>query len=131
MGQRFLIDTNIPLEIILDQNYSKHSAHILNTMKNLYITDFSLKSLFIVSQRHNVDIVLLERFLNLLLKKCKLVEVKNTNLLEIYKLCAEKNLDYDDAHLYFYCKEGNFKILTYDKHLLKYKSISKDAKLLI
>lgn len=129
--EQFLIDTNIPLGIILGQNNAAISAHILNTKTNLHITDFSLKSLFIVSQRNNVETAILEKFVKLLLSKCTSIQVDNEYLLDIYTICEDKNLDFDDAHLYFLAKKKKLKIITYDKHLLKYNSISSDGRLLI
>ncbi len=131
METQYLIDTNIPLEIILAQNNAMNSADILNNLGNLYITDFSLKSLFLVAYRKHIELEKLEVFISLLLKKCKVIQITNEELVDIYAITIKKNLDFDDAHLYYLAKKNKMKIITYDKHLLKYKSVSINGNLLL
>ncbi len=100
----FLVDTNVFLEIVLQQDKKEDCKRFLdNNIGNLNITDFSLHSLGLILFRYGKEQI-----------SRKFVEdvIPNTNLLslpvelyrEIVNVRGSLNLDFDDAYQYSMAK---------------------------
>jgi len=115
-----LIDTNIFLELLLDQE-KKQSAHEILTQietgkLNAVISGFSLHSIeFIlcVKKKHAIlreFLQALDEFPNLSIYYTTLEED-----LKILDIVDRTSLDFDDANQYYVAKKFNAEIITFDK----------------
>ncbi len=131
MDKRLLIDTNIPLESLLDQKLAPIAEKIIELDTPKFITNFSVNSIALISLKNRVENKIFEQYLKFLLEKCELINLNIEDTLESYKLVESKKLDFDDSHIYFMAKKYNLKIITFDKHLLRYRSLAINGKHLI
>ena len=122
MKKRYLIDTNIPLAILLKEEKSEIAGKILQITSEeklgIYITEFSI---------HSIGIVLGKRkkfsefnfFLDDINKRgIKIVRLETTELKEIGNVCKTFKFDFDDAYQYLYAKKKGLILLTWDKDFL-------------
>ncbi len=127
-----LIDTNIFLELLLDQNKKKKAHEILTQVETgeleVVISGFSLHSIeFILCVKKKYDI--LRDFL-LALNEFPNVSIYHTTLeedLKILEIVDRTSLDFDDANQYYIAKKFNAELITFDKDF----KIIKDVKVRI
>ena len=117
----YLLDTNIWLELLLNQEKAKEVEQFLDFIKDseIFISSFSLYSISIYLCRIN-KFDTLKSFINDLSENS--VEVINTNLLEIHSIIEiEKSydLDFDDALQYHVSTSNNLTLISYDKDFEK------------
>ena len=119
----YLLDTNIFLEILLEQEKSGECEILLKNIKNskvlFYVSSFTLHSIE-VAMIHEGKIELLSDFLRFILAS-KIIRLDtNTNEeLQILNFAKEFELDFDDAFQFYLCRRNNLKIISYDKHFDK------------
>ena len=119
----YLLDTNIFLEILLEQEKSGECEILLKNIKNskvlFYVSSFTLHSIE-VAMIHEGKIELLSDFLRFILAN-KIIRLDtNTNEeLQILNFAKEFELDFDDAFQFYLCRRNNLKIISYDKHFDK------------
>lgn len=114
----YLLDTNIFLELFLEQEKSNEVRDLFNKLSvDLFkISDFSLRSIGILLFRQNKHDVF-SQFLKDLspgeLVECVHLEAEDyPNLAE----CAKKfQLDFDDAYQYTLAKKFGFRIVSFDQ----------------
>ncbi len=114
-----LIDTNIFLELLLDQKKKKIAAEIVYRIEqgeiNAIVSGFCLHSIeFILSIRKKHEI--LREFLRVL-NDLPNISVYHTMLeedLEILDIVDQTALDFDDANQYYVAKKFNAEIITFD-----------------
>ncbi len=114
----YLLDTNIFLELMLEQENADQVEHLITRESNelLYLTDFSLHSIGIILFRESKP-ELFEQFSNDLLsaKNIRLIglnKVDTNRIVEVHKIY---NLDFDDAYQYTSAEKYNLRIVSYDK----------------
>jgi predicted nucleic acid-binding protein len=113
----YLLDTNIWLELLLNQEKSKEVECFLNLIKDseIFISSFSLFSICILlSKLKKYDTLV--RFVDDLFDND--VEVININFNEIKNIIEiEKNynLDFDDAFQYYVSLSYELTLISYDK----------------
>ncbi len=117
----YLLDTNIWLELLLNQEKAKEVEQFLDFIKDsdIYISSFSLYSICIYLCRID-KFDTLKSFVNDLSENN--VEIINTNLLEIHSIIEiEKsyNLDFDDALQYYVSTSNKLTLISYDKDFEK------------
>ncbi len=117
----YLLDTNIWLELLLNQEKAKEVERFLDFIKDseIFISSFSLYSISIYLCRIN-KFDTLKSFVDDLSENN--VEVINTNLLEIHSIIEiEKsyNLDFDDALQYYVSTSNKLTLISYDKDFEK------------
>ncbi len=115
----YLIDTNIFLEILLEQKLEKECTKFLDeTEEDYYITDFSLHSIGVILFRMKKDEIFL-KFLNDMFLNTEKITLSD----ELYKELPDKrknmNLDFDDIYQIEVTKEHGFKLVTMDSDFKK------------
>jgi predicted nucleic acid-binding protein len=112
-----LIDTNVFLSALLKQNDWKTSEDFFMFMERqnirCFMSDFSLHSICLILSRRKENNTLIT-FLENLIKKTYLtiIKVNSQDLLAITKL--KQKLDFDDRIQYFFAKQKNIPLITYD-----------------
>jgi predicted nucleic acid-binding protein len=120
----FLVDTNIFLEILLEQDKKENCKRFLNNnIESLTITDFSLHSIGIILFKYGKEDVF-RKFVEDIV-----TNIKNLSLpVELYNNVVDvrKNLtlDFDDAYQYTIAKYYGLKIVTMDKDFGVIKDIN-------
>lgn len=125
MGKHvYIVDTNVVLEYLLDQTYFDLAHQVLKEI-DFRITKFSFDALFVVgsSRKFRPNVMhLLTYFLSKTSRS--MLEFSLDEALDIYSSMPIWQLDFDDAHLKFIAEREGLKVLTFDKHLLKYPDIA-------
>jgi predicted nucleic acid-binding protein len=114
-----LIDTNIFLELLLNQEKKEIAKNILNRLEKgeieAVISGFTLHSIeFILSIKKKNDV--LKEFLQAL-QDFSNISVYQTTLeedLEIIDIMEQTHLDFDDANQYYIAKKFEAEIITFD-----------------
>jgi hypothetical protein len=115
---KFLVDTNVILEVILSQEKATEAKSFLMKIEEhqFFITDFSLHSIgLLLFQRnqHNV----FERFYDDMIIGAGMM-VLSLNTDEIKNLAQASirfNLDFDDAYQYYLANKFNLTLVSFDK----------------
>ncbi len=119
----YLLDTNILLEILLDQEKKEVCKQfIVENADNLNISDFSLFSIAIVlfkGKAYNDY----SKFLNTVTETMDIRTMPIDAHGQIIETSLLMNLDFDDAYQYNVAKFFGFKIVTMDKDFKKVKDI--------
>ena len=118
----YLIDTNIFLEILLEQEKSKEcEALISNAVQssNFHVSSFTLHSIEVIMLR-NTKINKLMEFLSDL-NESKIIRIETNTEDELNALNSMKKfkLDFDDSMQIYLCEKHNLKIISFDKHFDK------------
>jgi len=120
----YLIDTNIFLEILLNQKKKdKCKKFLLKNQSELNISDFSLYSIGIVLFREKLfdDY---ENFLqDILQNEFFLISIPVEQHSEIMESSKKFKLDFDDSYQYSLAKSEDLKIVTMDKDFRNVKDI--------
>jgi len=120
----FLVDTNIFLEILLEQDKKENCKRFLNNnIESLTITDFSLHSIGIILFKYGKEDVS-RKFVEDIV-----TNIKNLSLpVELYNNVVDVRksltLDFDDAYQYTIAKYYGLKIVTMDKDFGVIKDIN-------
>lgn len=116
----YLIDTNIFLEILLDQGKSSECEELLFSIgdleKQFFVSGFTLHSIEVIMSREGMEDDLEDFLQDMDLMD---IQVVNTTVLEEYKtvsLMKETELDFDDSFQYFICRKMDLDIISYDDH---------------
>jgi predicted nucleic acid-binding protein len=114
----YLIDTNIILELLLNQTRSDEVDKFLRTnpLENLYISDFSVYSIGILLLKQKLQDVFMQFIEDFLLDGG--VQVKRLSLQDmvtIVNISKRFNLDFDDAYQYVTAEKYNLTIISFDK----------------
>jgi len=119
----FLVDTNIFLEILLEQDKKEDCMRFLeNNIGNLNITDFSLHSIGVVLFKYGKEEIF-ENFVNDVIPNVKLLSLPMDLYGEVVNARKSLNLDFDDAYQYSLAKYYGLKIVTMDKDFDKIKDV--------
>ena len=119
----FLVDTNIFLEIFLDQTKEENCRIFLNNyIGKLIITDFSLHSIGIILFKYNKEDVF-QKFIEDIVPNVKLLSLPMEKYIEVINVKKSLNLDFDDAYQYSVAKYYGLKIVTMDKDFEKIKDV--------
>jgi predicted nucleic acid-binding protein len=110
-----LIDTNVFLEILLEQEQQKLCKQfIIDNLDNLFISDFSLHSIGVVTFRKNKE-TLFTAFVQDMLPHLNVLALPKNSYIEMNTLSKTLNLDFDDAYQYSIAKYYDLKLVTLDK----------------
>ena len=109
-----MIDTNIFLEILLNQEKSEVCKTYLNeSIGKICMSDFSLHSIGVILFR-NEKIDLYKAFINDVLPKVKLVTLQSKDYYKVADIANQFNLDFDDAYQVAVAKSLNLSVSTMD-----------------
>jgi len=106
----FLIDTNIWLEIILEQEKAEEFKELLQSVSSssIFITDFSVYSIGIHLFRGKIH--------NAFVKVgIRLIRLEPMDMRKILSISLRFNLDFDDAYQYVASQKYNLTIVSYDR----------------
>jgi predicted nucleic acid-binding protein len=114
-----LADTNIFLEILLNQKAKERCKTFLNThIGNLAISDFSLHSLGIILFKEGKQKVF-NQFLKDILPYVLVYSLSKPSYSVLSEVSASSGLDFDDAYQCSLSSENSFEIATMDKDFKK------------
>ncbi|HET6402313.1 MAG TPA: PIN domain-containing protein [Candidatus Kapabacteria bacterium] len=112
---KYLLDTNIFLEIILRQVRSAVSKQfILEHLQEIAISDFSLHSIGVILYRRK-KLHLYAEFIRDLGEKLQLVVLPVDALENIHSVITESGLDFDDAYQLIAAQTFGLEIVTFDR----------------
>lgn len=116
---RFLIDTNIFLEILLEQDMSESCTTFLRgqDLSSCFVSDFTLHSIGVILFRYK-RMHLFEEFLRdfLVDTGIDILSLSVQSLSTIGTVSEKLKLDFDDSYQYLCAKENDLKILSFDTH---------------
>ena len=122
--KNLLIDTNIFLEILLDQEKKEQCKIFLNkNIDVLFISDFSLHSIGVILIRNKKEKIY-EKFINDILLKISIVTLSKGKYKEVAKISRKYNLDFDDSYQTCISIDKEYEIITMDKDFRKVEEIS-------
>ena len=112
---KYLLDTNIFLEIILRQVRSAVSKQfILEHLQEIAISDFSLHPIGVILYRRK-KLHLYAEFIRDLGEKLQLVVLPVDALENIHSVITESGLDFDDAYQLIAAQTFGLEIVTFDR----------------
>ena len=115
---RYLVDTNIWLERLLDQEKSEIVFRFLDsTPKNqIYISDFTLHSIGVILTKlkryDTLDKFVRDLFIN---GQIEQVNLDSNDFVDLIQNIKDHNLDFDDAYQLTVSQKYDMTILTFDK----------------
>jgi uncharacterized protein len=115
---RYLVDTNIWLERLLDQEKSVIASNFFDLIPtdSLFVSDFSIHSIgVILSRLKKYDVF--ETFINDLFISghIELLSLNSSDLLEVIGNTQKYKLDFDDSYQFSVAQKYDLTIITFDK----------------
>ena len=114
----FLIDSNIWLEIFLNQEKANEAKAFINSVSNdkMFITEFTLYSICIILTRQK-KLDLFHIFIEDVLQNAEvsILSININEFTEIAKLITKYNLDFDDAYQYFVAEKYDLTLISFDR----------------
>ena len=115
---RYLVDTNVWLERLLDQEKSVIASKFFDLIPtdSLFVSDFSIHSIgVILSRLKKCDIF--ETFINDLFinGQIELLSLDSSDLLEVIGNIQKYKLDFDDSYQFSVAQKYDLTIITFDK----------------
>ena len=114
---RYLVDTNVWLERLLDQEKSDISAKFLElaSPEKILISDFSLHSIGVILFRYK-KLILFETFIEDLFinAKIEVLSLDTTDLLEVSVNSKKFKLDFDDSYQLTLSQKYDLTLITFD-----------------
>ncbi|HOX76260.1 MAG TPA: PIN domain-containing protein [Candidatus Cloacimonadota bacterium] len=115
---RYLVDTNVWLERLLDQEKSEITSSFLNstTTDSIFVSDFSIHSIGVILSRlkkYNV----FEKFLHDLFinGQIELLSLYSVDLLNVIENIKKYKFDFDDSYQYTVAQKFDLTIVTFDR----------------
>jgi len=117
----YLFDTNIFLEILLNQDKKEKAKNLIKThFYQLFISDFSLHSIGIIlikQKKFNI----FNEFLNDFIPNATILSLPKNKYPDLNKIAERFQLDFDDAYQTTLAKEFNLTIITMDNDFIRVK----------
>jgi len=125
MAIKYLIDTNIFLEILLNQEKKKVCKKcLIDRFGKIAISDFSFHSIGVILFRKK-KFETFNSFVNDVLPQIEILTTQRKYYTEISNIAIQFNLDFDDAYQVAVAKSRNITIVTMDKDFEKVKDLYK------
>ena len=119
----FLADTNIFLEILLQQDKEQDCQKFLNDNSgNIGITDFSLHSIGVILFRYEKEDIF-QKLVEDVISTTKLLSLPMELYTEVINAKKSLNLDFDDAYQYSIAKHYRLKVVTMDRDFETIKDV--------
>lgn len=119
----YLIDTNIFLEILLEQEKSKECEELIFRLSQIeeyfYVSSFTLHSIEVIMTKQNKTDALREFLLDILSSRIIQIGTNAMDELNALKTMGKLNLDFDDALQTYICENHKLKIISFDRHFDK------------
>jgi uncharacterized protein len=115
---RYLVDTNVWLEQLLDQEKSEIASRFFKLIptEKLFVSDFSIHSIGIILTRlKKFDVF--EKFIDDLFVNAQLeqLHLDTIDLLDVITNIQKYNLDFDDSYQFSIAQKYDLTIITFDK----------------
>jgi len=111
----FLFDTNIFLEILLDQEKKELCKKLLSdNIGSIYLSDFSLHSIGVILLKQK-KVKIFDKFLKDILPHSTILSLPKEKYSEIPIIASKYKLDFDDAYQSMIAVEFDIGIKTMDK----------------
>jgi len=114
---KFLIDTNIFLEVMLNQQHAQEAKSFLqeSDIHEYFISDFSLHSIALILLRRRA-FNLLERFIADTVRSgsIRVLGVLPDDLMQVVDAAQQHGLDFDDAYQYVLALQHELPIISFD-----------------
>jgi predicted nucleic acid-binding protein len=113
----YLLDTNIILELLLDQDRAEQVERFLRNTppEQLYLSEFSLYSLGIILFRHREHDAFLQIVEDLLVvNRIRLIRLGEAEMQSVVRAAQRFNLDFDDAYQYVAAELSDAVIVSFD-----------------
>jgi len=117
----YLIDTNIFLEVLLEQERTEECKELLNKVLEgeltAFVTSFSLHSIAIIMEKlkdlsaYQIFVETISEFKGIIFYSPSIHDE-----IGICKIAKEESLDFDDALHYYTAKKFGLTIISFDKH---------------
>ena len=108
----YLIDTNIFLEILLEQEKSKECEALLKKIRNssflFYVSSFTLHSIEVIMIRNNKVNELMGFLSDVIVSKIIRIDTNSDDEINSVKAMKELKLDFDDSIQFYVCKKLAF-----------------------
>ena len=115
---RLLIDTNVIIEVMLNQQQAQQAKDFLALagQHSFYLSNFSLHSICQILLRRRL-LLALETFFNdvILTGNITVVAFKETELPDVIDAARLLNLDFDDAYQYTMAEKNNLTLVSFDR----------------
>ena len=115
---RYLVDTNVWLERLLDQEKSAIVSRFLDTIPlgDLFVSDFAIHSIGVILSRYK-KLNLFEKFITDLFVNGQIeqLSLNSVDLINVILNIQEFNLDFDDAYQLSVSQKYDLVIVTFDK----------------
>ncbi len=114
-GRKYLVDTNIFVEILLKQNKEIACTQFITVhFSEIVISQFTLQSIALICNRNNSP-GLFTKFLADVVEHIEVITLESASLKDIENIISSSKLDYDDAYQLKAAQLGNFEIVTMDR----------------
>ena len=116
-GLVYLLDTNIILEVLLNQEQSDKVAQFFSQAPTarLHLSEFSLYSLGVILLRLKRHEAFAQAVEDLLLSgACGLIRLEVQDMAQVAEAALTFSLDFDDAYQYYVAKKYNLGPLSFD-----------------
>jgi predicted nucleic acid-binding protein len=113
----YLLDTNIVLEMLLDQNRASDAAQLLREIppEQLHLSEFALYSLGIILLWLGQHETFLDTVQDLIIAGgIPLMRLGAEDMREIVRVAQRFNLDFDDAYQYTVAERYDLTIISFD-----------------
>jgi len=115
---RYLVDTNVWLERLLDQDKSDVAQIFFDSIStsNIFVSDFAIHSIGVILSRLNKFDVL-SKFINDLFTDglIEQLSLDASDLLDVIDNIKRFNIDFDDSYQYTVARKYDLIIVTFDK----------------
>lgn len=123
MAIMYLLDTNIFLEILLDQEKSSECKRFLLSNENqIFISDFSLHSIGVILFRYK-KIKIFNSFVEDVISKIRVLNLPTSEYTRMESSTKKLQLDFDDLYQYHIAKYFELKIVTMDSDFKKVQDL--------
>ena len=115
---KYLVDTNVWLERLLDQEKSKVASRFFDLIPTnlLFVSDFSIHSIGVILSRLK-NFYIFEKFVKDLFinGRIELLSLDSSDLLDVIQNIQKFNLDFDDSYQFSVAQNYDLTIVTFDK----------------
>lgn len=119
----YLIDTNIFLEILLDQEKSEECQNLLSGITQsdipFYVSSFALHSVEVIMARNNKIKELTSLLSDISTSRIMRLDSNTNDELKALEIIGKLKLDFDDSLQFVLCKKYNLKLVSFDRHFDK------------
>ena len=118
----YLVDTNIWLEILLEQKKSWEAKLFFERVEteNIHITEFSVYSIGIILSKYKKTVVLRNFLFDLIYESAiDVIRLKDDDHFKIIEAMENYSLDFDDAYQYVAAKKMNLTMISFDSDFNK------------